>query len=97
MKEIPDAQKIRTKVMDCIETALFKDQSQEEKDRLLHMVSEIRNQLRCISLQFPLSLPTGDWQDFAVGQRCKVKLKLPCYNFDHNDAPGLLANAFPIT
>lgn len=39
MKEIPDAQKIRTKVMDCIETALFKDQTQEEKDRLLHMVS----------------------------------------------------------
>lgn len=38
LKEIKDAQKIRTKVMDCIETALFKDQSQEEKDRLLHMI-----------------------------------------------------------
>lgn len=41
LKEIPDAHKIRTKVMDSIETALFKDQTQEEKDRLLHMVSQI--------------------------------------------------------
>jgi NADH:ubiquinone reductase (non-electrogenic) len=38
LKEISDAQKIRKKVMDCIETAMFKGQSQEEKDRLLHMV-----------------------------------------------------------
>ena len=40
MKEIDDATKIRTKVMDCIETALFKDQSEDEKERLLHTVSE---------------------------------------------------------
>ena len=39
LKEITDSQKIRTKVMDCIETALFKDQTKEEKERLLHMVS----------------------------------------------------------
>ncbi|KAF8249666.1 FAD/NAD(P)-binding domain-containing protein [Wilcoxina mikolae CBS 423.85] len=38
LKEISDAQKIRTKVMDCIESAMFKDQSPEEKERLLHMV-----------------------------------------------------------
>lgn len=38
LKEITDAQKIRTKVMDCIETAMFKDQSEEEKERLLHMI-----------------------------------------------------------
>ncbi|KAL7268867.1 NADH:ubiquinone oxidoreductase, partial [Rhizina undulata] len=38
LKEISDAQKIRTKVMDCIETAMFKDQTQAEKERLLHMV-----------------------------------------------------------
>ncbi|KAF8448363.1 hypothetical protein BGX38DRAFT_594771 [Terfezia claveryi] len=38
LKEITDAQKIRTKVMDCIETAMFKDQTEEEKERLLHMV-----------------------------------------------------------
>ncbi|TGZ80525.1 FAD/NAD(P)-binding domain-containing protein [Ascodesmis nigricans] len=38
LKEINDSQKLRTKIMDCIESALFKGQSQEEKDRLLHMV-----------------------------------------------------------
>ncbi|KAI5836820.1 hypothetical protein DFP73DRAFT_581273 [Morchella snyderi] len=38
LKEINDAHKIRKKVMDCIETAMFKDQTQEEKERLLHMV-----------------------------------------------------------
>ena len=38
LKEIGDAQHIRKKIMDCVETAAFKDQSQEEIDRLLHMV-----------------------------------------------------------
>lgn len=38
LKEVWDAQKIRTKVMDCIETAAFPNQSPEEIDRLLHMV-----------------------------------------------------------
>ncbi|KAI6091927.1 FAD/NAD(P)-binding domain-containing protein [Hypoxylon rubiginosum] len=38
LKEIPDAQAIRTKIMDCVETAAFKDQAPEEIDRLLHMV-----------------------------------------------------------
>ncbi|KAK0630823.1 hypothetical protein B0T17DRAFT_590217 [Bombardia bombarda] len=38
LKEIPDAQLIRKKIMDCVETAAFKDQSPEEIDRLLHMV-----------------------------------------------------------
>ena len=39
LKEITDVQKIRTKIMDCVETALFKDQSEKERERLLHMVS----------------------------------------------------------
>lgn len=38
LKEIGDAQAIRKKIMDCVETAAFKDQSAEEIDRLLHMV-----------------------------------------------------------
>ncbi|KAH9892943.1 hypothetical protein F4778DRAFT_748940 [Xylariomycetidae sp. FL2044] len=38
LKEIRDAQAIRTKIMDCVETAAFKDQTPEEVDRLLHMV-----------------------------------------------------------
>jgi NADH:ubiquinone reductase (non-electrogenic) len=38
LKEIRDAQTIRTKIMDCVETAAFKDQAPEEIDRLLHMV-----------------------------------------------------------
>ncbi|KIN04909.1 hypothetical protein OIDMADRAFT_101786 [Oidiodendron maius Zn] len=38
LKEIGDAQQIRKKIMDCVETATFKDQSPEEVDRLLHMV-----------------------------------------------------------
>lgn len=38
LKEIGDAQAIRKKIMDCVETAAFKDQSDEEIDRLLHMV-----------------------------------------------------------
>lgn len=38
LKEVWDAQKIRTKLMDCIETAAFPGQTSEEIDRLLHMV-----------------------------------------------------------
>jgi len=38
LKEIGDAQQIRKKIMDCVETAAFKDQTPEEVDRLLHMV-----------------------------------------------------------
>ncbi|KAH0548659.1 External alternative NADH-ubiquinone oxidoreductase mitochondrial [Trichoglossum hirsutum] len=38
LKEVGDAQAIRKKIMDCVETATFKDQSQEEVERLLHMV-----------------------------------------------------------
>jgi NADH:ubiquinone reductase (non-electrogenic) len=38
LKEVPHAQMIRSRVMDCIETAIFKDQSPEEVERLLHMV-----------------------------------------------------------
>jgi len=38
LKEIGDAQRIRKKIMDCVETAAFKDQSKEEVDRLMHMV-----------------------------------------------------------
>ncbi|CAE7190752.1 unnamed protein product [Rhizoctonia solani] len=38
MKELQDAEKLRTTVMDCIESAAFKDQSDDEIDRLLHCV-----------------------------------------------------------
>lgn len=38
LKEVGDAQKIRRRIMDCIETSIFKDQPAEEVKRLLHMV-----------------------------------------------------------
>ncbi|QDS75991.1 hypothetical protein FKW77_004383 [Venturia effusa] len=38
LKEVGDAQMIRKRIMDCCETATFKDQSKEEIKRLLHMV-----------------------------------------------------------
>ncbi|WWC65152.1 uncharacterized protein I303_107766 [Kwoniella dejecticola CBS 10117] len=38
LKELSDADKIRTKLLDCIETASFRDQPQDEVDRLMHMV-----------------------------------------------------------
>ena len=38
LKEVGDAQAIRKRIMDCVETATFKDQSPEEIERLLHMV-----------------------------------------------------------
>ncbi|KAI9268759.1 pyridine nucleotide-disulfide oxidoreductase-domain-containing protein [Sporodiniella umbellata] len=38
LKEVWDAQKIRSKLMDCIETAAFPGQSEKEIERLLHMV-----------------------------------------------------------
>ncbi|GAD95091.1 alternative NADH-dehydrogenase [Paecilomyces variotii No. 5] len=38
LKEVGDAQKIRKRVMDCVETAIFKDQTEDEVKRLLHMV-----------------------------------------------------------
>jgi len=38
LKEVGDAQKIRKQIMDCVETAVFKDQSSEEVKRLLNMV-----------------------------------------------------------
>ncbi|KAJ4305805.1 NADH:ubiquinone oxidoreductase [Kalmusia sp. IMI 367209] len=38
LKEVGDAQRIRNRIMDCCETATFKDQSPDEIQRLLHMV-----------------------------------------------------------
>lgn len=38
LKEVNDAQRIRKRIMDCCETATFKDQSPEDRKRLLHMV-----------------------------------------------------------
>jgi NADH:ubiquinone reductase (non-electrogenic) len=38
LKEVGDAQQIRKRIMDCVETAGFKGQSEEERKRLLHMV-----------------------------------------------------------
>jgi NADH:ubiquinone reductase (non-electrogenic) len=38
LKEVTDAQNIRKRIMDCVETAMFKDQSEDEVKRLLHMV-----------------------------------------------------------
>lgn len=38
LKEIPDAQKIRQKIMDCIESASFKGLGDEDRKRLLHTV-----------------------------------------------------------
>ncbi|KAG8842705.1 NADH:ubiquinone oxidoreductase [Tulasnella sp. 330] len=38
LKELPDAEKLRDRVMDCIETAAFPDQTPEEVDRLMHMI-----------------------------------------------------------
>lgn len=38
LKELKDADKIRQRLMDCIETAALKDQPQAEIDRLMHMV-----------------------------------------------------------
>ena len=38
LKEVEDAQQIRKRIMDCVETSTFKDQSEEERKRLLHMV-----------------------------------------------------------
>lgn len=38
LKETWDAQKIRTRIMDCVETAQSKSFSDEERQRLLHMV-----------------------------------------------------------
>ncbi|KAM3501128.1 hypothetical protein MY10362_005810 [Beauveria mimosiformis] len=38
LKEIGDAQRIRKKIMDCVETAALRGQSEEEMKRLMHMV-----------------------------------------------------------
>ncbi|KAK2755090.1 NADH:ubiquinone oxidoreductase [Arachnomyces sp. PD_36] len=38
LKEVGDAQRIRKTIMDCVETAIFKDQTPDEVKRLLHMV-----------------------------------------------------------
>ncbi|KAF2014889.1 FAD/NAD(P)-binding domain-containing protein [Aaosphaeria arxii CBS 175.79] len=38
LKEVGDAQRIRNRIMDCCETATFKDQNDDEIKRLLHMV-----------------------------------------------------------
>ncbi|KAL9612479.1 MAG: hypothetical protein Q9167_002910 [Letrouitia subvulpina] len=38
LKEVGDAQQIRKRIMDCVETASFKDQTPDERKRLLHMV-----------------------------------------------------------
>jgi NADH:ubiquinone reductase (non-electrogenic) len=38
MKELSDAERMQRQFMDCVETAAFPGQSQEEIDRLLHMI-----------------------------------------------------------
>jgi NADH:ubiquinone reductase (non-electrogenic) len=38
LKEVKDAQAIRNRIIDCCETAVFKDQDPEEAKRLLHCV-----------------------------------------------------------
>ncbi|KAG9010273.1 NADH:ubiquinone oxidoreductase [Tulasnella sp. 427] len=38
LKELPDAERLRERVMDCIESAAFPDQSEQEVDRLMHMI-----------------------------------------------------------
>lgn len=38
LKELPDAEKIRARLIDCVESAASKGQTEEEIDRLLHMV-----------------------------------------------------------
>ncbi|KAK7689597.1 hypothetical protein QCA50_007389 [Cerrena zonata] len=38
MKELEDAEKTHTRFLDCLESAAFPGQSEEEKNRLLHMV-----------------------------------------------------------
>lgn len=38
LKELADADKVRQKIMDCVESAAFPGQTQEEIDRLMHMV-----------------------------------------------------------
>lgn len=38
LKELNDAEKIRARLIDCLETAALKGQTEEEIDRLLHMV-----------------------------------------------------------
>ncbi|KAG1840375.1 NDE2, mitochondrial external NADH dehydrogenase [Suillus subalutaceus] len=38
MKELHDAEKMQRRFLDCVESAAFPGQSDEEKDRLLHMV-----------------------------------------------------------
>ena len=42
MKEVGDAQRIRNRIMDCCETATFKDQSDEEKKRLLDLEAKAK-------------------------------------------------------
>ncbi|KAG8925715.1 NADH:ubiquinone oxidoreductase [Tulasnella sp. 417] len=42
LKERPDAEKLRERVMDCIESAAFPDQSEEEVDHLMH-VNDLRS------------------------------------------------------
>lgn len=38
LKEVEDAQQIRKRIMDCVETSTFKGQSEEERKRLLHTI-----------------------------------------------------------
>ncbi|KZO90627.1 FAD/NAD(P)-binding domain-containing protein [Calocera viscosa TUFC12733] len=38
LKELPDAEKLRTRLMDCVETAAFKGQEDAEIDRLMHIM-----------------------------------------------------------
>ena len=38
LKELKDADRIRRKLLDCIETAAFAGQTEEEIERLMHMV-----------------------------------------------------------
>ena len=75
LKEVGDAQEIRKRIMDCVETASFKDQSDEERKRLLHMVGverggsprklETKNDMQVVVGGGPTGVEfAGELQDF---------------------------------
>lgn len=70
--------------MDCIETAMFKDQTQEEKERLLHMVSGHPNPVRFrgefIDLQFPRLLLVGVQPVLSSLPNSRISLRMTSRN-----------------
>ncbi len=75
LKELPDAEKIRNRLMDCVESAAIAGQSPEEVERLLHFVTVGGGPVSSASRGMPSCAARTDPPFVASADRCRVRCR----------------------